>query len=51
MTFWQPALSFERLEVVFKKHGKVCSISLSPKNQEDFIRCLLKKNEAIQFYD
>lgn len=51
MTFWQPALSFERLEVVFKKHGKVRSISLSPKNQEDFIRCLLKKNEAIQFYD
>lgn len=51
MTFWQPALSFERLEVVFKKQGKVRSISLSPKNQEDFIRCLLKKNEAIQFYD
>ena len=51
MAFWQPALSFERLEVVFNKHGKVRSISLSPKNQEDFIRCLLKKNEAIQFYD
>ena len=51
MAFWQPALSFERLEVVFKKHGKVRSISLSPKNQEDFIRCLLKKNEVIQFYD
>lgn len=51
MAFWEPALSFERLEITFKKHGKVCSVCLSPKNTEDFVRCLLKKNEAIQFYD
>ena len=51
MAFWEPALSFERLEVFFKKHGKVHSICLSPKNAEDFVRCLLRQNEAIQFYD
>lgn len=51
MAFGEPALSFERLEITFKKHGKVCSVCLSPKNTEDFVRCLLKKNEAIQFYD
>lgn len=51
MAFWEPALSFERLEVVFKKHGKVHTICLSPKNPEDFVRCLLKQNETIQFYD
>lgn len=51
MAFWEPALSFDRLEVVFKVHGKVRSVCLSPKNQEDFARCLLKQNETIQYYD
>lgn len=51
LAFWEPALSFERLEITFRKHGKVHVVCISPKNPEDFLRCLMKRNEAIQFYD
>ena len=48
MTFPAPTLSARRLEVVYRsKKGKEVSLHISPKNEEDFIRCVLRKNAEI----
>lgn len=43
-----PALSFKRISVVYRAKGKRHTISISPANQPDFVKCLAKRNPAIQ---
>ena len=45
---FQPALSFSRLELTYETAGKIQSAQVSPKNTDDFIRCLCRKNPSIQ---
>lgn len=45
---FQPALSFSRLELTYETAGKIQSAQVSPKNTDDFIRCLRRKNPSIQ---
>ena len=44
---FQPALSFSRLELTYETAGKM-QTAVSPKNTDDFIRCLCRKNPSIQ---
>lgn len=45
---FQPALSFSRLELTYETAGKIQTAQISPKNTDDFIRCLYRKNPLIQ---
>ena len=45
---FQPALSFSRLELTYETAGKIQTAQVSPKNTDDFIRCLCRKNPSIQ---
>lgn len=45
---FQPALSFSRLELTYETAGKMQTAQVSPKNTDDFIRCLYRKNPLIQ---
>ena len=45
---FQPALSFSRLELTYETAGKIQTAQVSPKNTDDFIRCLCRKNPLIQ---
>ena len=45
---FQPALSFSRLELTYETAGKIQTAQVSPKNTDDFIRCLYRKNPSIQ---
>lgn len=45
---FQPALSFSRLELTYETAGKIQTTQVSPKNTDDFIRCLCRKNPSIQ---
>ena len=45
---FQPALSFSRLELTYETAGKIQTAQVSPKNTDDFIRCLYRKNPLIQ---
>lgn len=45
---FQPALSFSRLELTYETAGKIQSAQVSPKNTDDFIRYLCRKNPSIQ---
>lgn len=45
---FQPALSFSRLELTYETAGKIQSAQVSPKNTDDFIRRLCRKNPSIQ---
>ena len=47
MIFWQPALSFYRLEIKYKGNNKVVKFQISPKNEEAFISKLKKVNGNI----
>lgn len=49
MTFFAPALSFFRLEITFKtQKGNIYPLQISPKNENDFIRLLQKRNPNIE---
>lgn len=48
MAFFEPALSFDRCELCFnRKNGFTAKIRISPKNREEFIRWMQKRNPAI----
>lgn len=52
MTFFEPALSFERCELCFRRrNGSLAKISISPKNREDFVNWIRKRNSAIELLD
>lgn len=43
-----PALSTDRLKIVYRKKSFKSSMLVSPKSKEEFVRCLLKRNGEIQ---
>lgn len=43
-----PALSFSRLEITYKGHKHISKVLISPRNEEEFIRYLLKKNPLVK---
>ncbi len=43
-----PALSFYRLEIEYQGHKRTGKVQISPRNEEEFIRYLLKKNPEVQ---
>ena len=47
LTVMAPALSFYRLELSYQGHKHTGTVQISPRNEEEFIRYLLKKNPAI----
>lgn len=47
MVFWQPSLSFFRLEIKYNGKNKVAKIQISPQNEEAFINKLKKINPDI----
>ena len=48
MAFFSAALSFRRLEIAFRTNdGNVNVLTVSPKNEDDFVRLLLKRNPKI----
>ncbi|WP_300726488.1 PH domain-containing protein [uncultured Bacteroides sp.] len=49
MAFFEPALSFERCEICYrKKNGQTALVRISPQNPDEFIRWVLKRNPKIQ---
>ena len=44
-----PALSLDRIEVYFRKDKLVVSVCISPKNREDMVRVLQKRNGQISY--
>ena len=46
-----PALSLDRIEVYFRKGKWVVSVCISPKNREDMVRVLQKRNGQISYID
>ena len=46
-----PALSLDRIEVYFRKDKLVVSVCISPKNREDMVRMLQKRNGQISYID
>ena len=46
-----PALSLDRIEVYFRKGELVVSVCISPKNREDMVRMLQKRNGQISYID
>ncbi|MBE6272631.1 MAG: hypothetical protein E7097_01900 [Bacteroides sp.] len=46
-----PALSLDRIEVYFRKGKWVVSVCISPKNREDMVRMLQKRNGQISYID
>ena len=46
-----PALSLDRIEVYFRKDKLVVSVCISPKNREDMVRVLQKRNGQISYID
>lgn len=48
MIVMAPALSFYRLEITYKGHKRTGKVQISPRNEEDFVRYLLKKNPAVK---
>ena len=48
LTVMAPALSFSRLEITYQGHKKTGKVQLSPRNEEDFIHYLLKKNPSVK---
>ena len=46
-----PALSLDRIEVYFRKGKLVVSVCISPKNREDMVRMLQKRNGQISYID
>ena len=46
-----PALSLDRIEVYFRKGKLVVSVCISPKNREDMVRVLQKRNGQISYID
>ena len=46
-----PALSQDRIEVYFRKGKWVVSVCISPKNREDMVRMLQKRNGQISYID
>lgn len=47
LTVMAPALSFCRLELTYQGHKHKGTVQISPRNEEEFIRYLLKKNPKI----
>ena len=48
LTVMAPALSFFRLEITYQGHKRTGKVQISPRNEEEFIRYLLKKNPAVK---
>ena len=48
LTVMAPALSFYRLEITYRGYKHTCKIQISPRNDEDFIRYLKKKNPQVK---
>ena len=48
LTVMAPALSFFRLEITYQGHKKTGKVLISPRNEEEFIRYLLKKNPSVK---
>ena len=46
-----PALSLDRIEVYFRKGKLVVSVCISPKNREDMVRMLQKRNGQISYIE
>ena len=51
LTVMAPALSFYRLEITYKGHKRTGTVQISPRNEEEFVRYLLKKNPSVQVMD
>ena len=43
-----PALSFDRLEITYQGPKKMGKVLISPRNEEEFLRYLLKKNPDVK---
>ena len=43
-----PALSFARLEIAYKGDKETGKVQISPRNEEEFIRYLFKKNQTVK---
>ena len=48
MDVMAPALSFNRLEITYQGPKKMGKVLVSPRNEEEFIRYLLKKNPNVK---
>ena len=48
LTVMAPALSFYRLEITYRGYKHARKIEISPRNEEEFLRYLLKKNPEIK---
>ena len=48
LTVMAPALSFFRLEITYRGHKRTGKVQISPRNEEEFIRYLLKKNPLVK---
>lgn len=48
LTVMAPALSFFRLEITYKGYKRVHKVQISPRNEDEFLRYLLKKNPAVK---
>lgn len=46
-----PALSLDRIEVYFRKGKLILSVCISPKNWEDMVKALQKRNGNISYKD
>ncbi|MBP3664377.1 MAG: PH domain-containing protein, partial [Tyzzerella sp.] len=46
-----PALSMDRIEVYFQHNKLVTSVCISPKNREDMVKALQKRNGQITYKD
>ncbi len=47
LTVMAPALSFFRLEITYQGHHKIGKVQISPRNEDEFIRYLQKKNPSV----
>ena len=51
LTVMAPALSFYRLEITYHGHKHTGTVQISPRNEGEFIRYLLRKNPSVQVVD
>ena len=51
LTVMAPALSFYRLEITYRGYKHTRKIQISPRNEEEFIRYLSKKNPEVKLID
>lgn len=48
LTVMAPALSFSRLEITYRGYKRMHKVQISPRNEEEFLRYLLKKNPEVK---